>query len=172
MGALRSVAATPPPKALNFSGKAPPARTDYARSLRWTVEQPVPFSHEHHVAGLGIDCRMCHASVEVGPGPRRARASQRRGRSLAATAGGVRPRRRPRLAHARHRPRGNDVGFGHRHRLGEAIASRARSGAALEPAVRVLGRLLVLWQGLALRYFEDGPLRSPPVVNPSPYDGK
>jgi hypothetical protein len=27
--------------------------------------QPVPFSHEHHVAGLGIDCRYCHASVEV-----------------------------------------------------------------------------------------------------------
>ena len=41
-------------------------RTDYARSLRWTVDQPVPFSHEHHVAGLGIDCRFCHTSVEVG----------------------------------------------------------------------------------------------------------
>lgn len=27
-------------------------------------EQPVPFSHEHHVAGLGIDCRYCHTSVE------------------------------------------------------------------------------------------------------------
>ena len=27
--------------------------------------QPVPFSHEHHVAGLGIDCRFCHTSVEV-----------------------------------------------------------------------------------------------------------
>jgi hypothetical protein len=26
--------------------------------------QPVPFSHEHHVAGLGIDCRYCHTSVE------------------------------------------------------------------------------------------------------------
>jgi hypothetical protein len=29
-----------------------------------TVEQPVPFSHEHHVAGLGIDCRYCHTAVE------------------------------------------------------------------------------------------------------------
>lgn len=29
-----------------------------------TLEQPVPFSHEHHVAGLGIDCRYCHTSVE------------------------------------------------------------------------------------------------------------
>jgi len=27
-------------------------------------EQPVPFSHKHHVAGLGIDCRYCHTSVE------------------------------------------------------------------------------------------------------------
>jgi hypothetical protein len=26
-------------------------------------EQPVPFSHEHHVRGLGIDCRYCHTSV-------------------------------------------------------------------------------------------------------------
>ena len=40
-------------------------RTDYARHVRWTVEQPVPFSHKHHVAGLGIDCRFCHTSVEV-----------------------------------------------------------------------------------------------------------
>jgi Cytochrome c7 and related cytochrome c len=27
--------------------------------------QPVPFSHQHHVAGLGIDCRYCHTTVEV-----------------------------------------------------------------------------------------------------------
>ena len=26
--------------------------------------QPVPFSHEHHVRGLGIDCRYCPTSVE------------------------------------------------------------------------------------------------------------
>ena len=26
--------------------------------------QPVPFSHEHHVRGLGIDCRYCHTAVE------------------------------------------------------------------------------------------------------------
>ena len=26
--------------------------------------QPIPFSHQHHVAGLGIDCRYCHAGVE------------------------------------------------------------------------------------------------------------
>ena len=40
-------------------------RTDYARRVGWTIDQPVPFSHEHHVAGLGIDCRFCHTSVEV-----------------------------------------------------------------------------------------------------------
>lgn len=28
------------------------------------VEQPIPFSHKHHVGGLGIDCRFCHTSVE------------------------------------------------------------------------------------------------------------
>lgn len=27
-------------------------------------DQPVPFSHKHHVTGLGIDCRYCHTSVE------------------------------------------------------------------------------------------------------------
>ncbi|PWU17569.1 MAG: cytochrome C [Verrucomicrobia bacterium] len=27
-------------------------------------EQEVPFSHQHHVAGLGLDCRYCHTSVE------------------------------------------------------------------------------------------------------------
>jgi hypothetical protein len=26
-------------------------------------DQPVPFSHEHHVRGLGLDCRYCHTSV-------------------------------------------------------------------------------------------------------------
>jgi len=28
-------------------------------------EQPIPFSHEHHAGGLGIDCRYCHTTVEV-----------------------------------------------------------------------------------------------------------
>ena len=30
------------------------------------VEQPVPFSHQHHVGGLGISCVYCHTSVEKG----------------------------------------------------------------------------------------------------------
>ena len=29
-----------------------------------TREQPVPFSHKHHVGELGLDCRYCHTSVE------------------------------------------------------------------------------------------------------------
>src|ERR1041384_582495 len=28
------------------------------------IEQPIQFSHLHHVGGEGIDCRYCHTSVE------------------------------------------------------------------------------------------------------------
>lgn len=38
--------------------------SDFTTGRNQALEQPVPFSHEHHVAGLGIDCRYCHASVE------------------------------------------------------------------------------------------------------------
>ena len=41
------------------------ARSDYVTGARLTPPQPVPFSHEHHVGGLGIDCRYCHTGVEV-----------------------------------------------------------------------------------------------------------
>lgn len=40
------------------------ARTPYFTREGMVVEQPIPFSHEHHVRGLGIDCRYCHTSVE------------------------------------------------------------------------------------------------------------
>ncbi len=30
------------------------------------VEQPVPFSHKHHVGDVGLDCRYCHATVDSG----------------------------------------------------------------------------------------------------------
>ena len=28
-------------------------------------DQPVPFSHKHHVEGLGLQCQYCHTTVEV-----------------------------------------------------------------------------------------------------------
>ncbi len=30
-------------------------------------KQPVPFSHQRHVQGNGLDCRYCHTSVETSP---------------------------------------------------------------------------------------------------------
>lgn len=40
------------------------ARSSYYTKVGVDVEQPVPFSHRHHVEGVGIDCRFCHTSVE------------------------------------------------------------------------------------------------------------
>jgi hypothetical protein len=40
-------------------------RSPYQTQVGVIREQPVPFSHEHHVRGLGIDCRYCHTSVET-----------------------------------------------------------------------------------------------------------
>jgi hypothetical protein len=37
--------------------------SSYVTGRQIMLEQPVPFSHEHHVGGLGIDCRYCHTSV-------------------------------------------------------------------------------------------------------------
>jgi hypothetical protein len=39
-------------------------RSAWATSENIVIEQPIQFSHERHVAGNGIDCRFCHASVE------------------------------------------------------------------------------------------------------------
>ena len=39
-------------------------RSPYVTQVAVAREQPVPFSHEHHVRGLGLDCRHCHTSVE------------------------------------------------------------------------------------------------------------
>jgi hypothetical protein len=39
-------------------------RSPYMTGVGVALEQPVPFSHEHHNRGLGLDCRYCHASVE------------------------------------------------------------------------------------------------------------
>jgi hypothetical protein len=40
-------------------------RSPYVTRAGETRTQPVPFSHKHHVQGLGIDCRYCHTSVET-----------------------------------------------------------------------------------------------------------
>ena len=34
--------------------------SSYVTDQSITREQPVPFSHAHHVGGLGLDCRYCH----------------------------------------------------------------------------------------------------------------
>jgi hypothetical protein len=39
-------------------------RSSYGTGAGVVHNQPVPFSHEHHVGVLGIDCRYCHTSVE------------------------------------------------------------------------------------------------------------
>lgn len=41
------------------------ARSPYITNQRVTREQPVQFSHKHHVGDDGIDCRYCHTSVET-----------------------------------------------------------------------------------------------------------
>ena len=40
-------------------------RSPYVTYAGIARPQPAPFSHQHHVAGLGIDCRYCHTSVET-----------------------------------------------------------------------------------------------------------
>lgn len=39
--------------------------SSYTTRVETVLYQPVPFSHQHHVGGLGIDCRYCHTSVET-----------------------------------------------------------------------------------------------------------
>jgi hypothetical protein len=38
--------------------------SSYATQVGVPIDQPVAFSHQHHVAGMGLDCRYCHVSVE------------------------------------------------------------------------------------------------------------
>ena len=39
-------------------------RSSYVTQAGVARIQPVQFSHQHHVGGMGIDCRYCHTSVE------------------------------------------------------------------------------------------------------------
>ncbi|MGA8578051.1 MAG: cytochrome c3 family protein, partial [Bryobacteraceae bacterium] len=40
-------------------------RSAYNTRAYVALDQPIPFSHAHHVGGLGLDCRYCHTSVET-----------------------------------------------------------------------------------------------------------
>ena len=40
-------------------------RMPWANNQGVAREQPVPFSHLHHVGGIGLDCRYCHTAVET-----------------------------------------------------------------------------------------------------------
>jgi len=40
------------------------ADSSYATRQGEAREQPIPFSHAHHVGSMGIDCRYCHTGVE------------------------------------------------------------------------------------------------------------
>ncbi len=40
-------------------------RSDFVTTANKYRDQPVQFSHQHHVGGIGIDCRYCHTAVEV-----------------------------------------------------------------------------------------------------------
>ena len=42
-------------------------RSSFSTGILIAKEQPIPFSHKHHVAALGIDCRFCHTSAETSP---------------------------------------------------------------------------------------------------------
>jgi hypothetical protein len=41
------------------------SRSSANTKLQIPINQPVPFSHQHHTWELGIDCRYCHTSVET-----------------------------------------------------------------------------------------------------------
>lgn len=41
------------------------ARSSYLTGRYLEVQQPVQFSHKHHVGDDGIDCRYCHQTVET-----------------------------------------------------------------------------------------------------------
>ncbi len=48
-------------------GLAAAYRSSLVTQVNISRAQPVPFSHKHHVNGLGLDCRYCHTSVESSP---------------------------------------------------------------------------------------------------------
>ena len=53
------------PGGLALTGVLVVARSPYITNQRITRDQPVQFSHKHHVGDDGIDCRYCHTGVET-----------------------------------------------------------------------------------------------------------
>jgi hypothetical protein len=49
---------------LALTGILGAARSPYLTNQNQTRQQPVQFSHKHHVGDDGIDCRYCHTGVE------------------------------------------------------------------------------------------------------------
>jgi hypothetical protein len=41
------------------------SRSPYVTEAEVARDQPVPFSHAHHVGDIGIDCRYCHTSADT-----------------------------------------------------------------------------------------------------------
>src|ERR1051325_9399283 len=42
-------------------------RSAYLTNVGVAQAPPVPFSHDHHVSDLGVDCHYCQRSVEKSP---------------------------------------------------------------------------------------------------------
>lgn len=53
-----------PPTVLGVASSI--SRSPYNTKVNVALDQPIPFSHEHHSSELGIDCRYCHVGVEKG----------------------------------------------------------------------------------------------------------
>ncbi len=51
---------------LALTGVLLAARSPYLTNQNQTEDQPIQFSHKHHVGDDGIDCRYCHTGVETG----------------------------------------------------------------------------------------------------------
>jgi Cytochrome c7 and related cytochrome c len=49
---------------LGLTGILGAARSPYLTNQNQTRQQPVQFSHKHHVGDDGLDCRYCHTGVE------------------------------------------------------------------------------------------------------------
>ena len=49
---------------LALTGVLLAARSPYLTNQNVTRDQPIQFSHKHHVGDDGIDCRYCHTAVE------------------------------------------------------------------------------------------------------------